>query len=167
MLLFHPKTPLDKAFEVTLIYKGIDGLLEMIGGVIFLFIRPTFVLRLAHGVVGYHPHNFIGKHVLQAAQHFGKGAAIFAALYLFSHGIVKVVLVVEILREKLWAYVAFMIVTGLFAVYQVYDIIFRKPTVSFMLLTILDLVIIYLTNKEYRKHKVHLAQAHAGTARTE
>jgi len=167
MPTFHAKTGLDRAFEITLLYKGIDGLLETISGIAFLFIKPEFVVRLAHGIVGYHPHNFIGKHILESAQHFGKGAAIFAALYLLSHGVVKVVLVAAIWREKLWAYLGLIIVTAAFTLYQLYDIIFRKPTFSFIALTLFDFLVIYLTAKEYTKQKDRFAKRGKVAAETE
>lgn len=167
MPTFHAKTPLDRAFEITLLYKGIHGLLETIGGVLFLFIKPDFIVRLAHGIVGYHPHNFIAKHLLESAQHFGKGAAIFAALYLLSHGVIKVVLVIEIWREHLWAYLGLIIVTAGFIIYQLYDIIFRKPSFSFIAITVVDLVVIYLTAKEYNRQKIHFAKRHKPAAETE
>jgi uncharacterized membrane protein len=76
---------------------------------------------------------------------------LFGALYLLSHGVVKIVLVIEVLRNHLWAYMALIIVTGLFVVYQVYRIA-DSFSISLFLLTIFDLVIIYLTQKEYRRH---------------
>jgi uncharacterized membrane protein len=42
-------------------------------------------------------------------------------------------------------------VTALFVVYQTYRIIV-KFSVSMLLLTLFDLLIIYLTQKEYRRH---------------
>jgi uncharacterized membrane protein len=42
------------------------------------------------------------------------------AFYLLSHGLVKVLLVAGLLREKLWAYPASLIVLSAFIAYQTY-----------------------------------------------
>jgi uncharacterized membrane protein len=160
MPVFHAKTPLDRAFEISLLLKGFDGLLETVSGTLFLFVKPDTVLRLAHHTVGYHPDDFLSQHILTSAENFSRGAAIFAGLYLLSHGVVKLVLVVEILLEHLWAYVGLIVVTAIFILYQLYHIIFQHPTFSFIALTLFDFVVIYLTNKEYGKQKEHFANRH-------
>jgi len=45
MPFFHAKTPLDRAFEISLLLKGLDGLLETVSGILFLFVKPDLVLR--------------------------------------------------------------------------------------------------------------------------
>lgn len=157
MPLFHVTNKLDRAFEISLLLKGLDGLLETVSGFLFLFVKPELVMRLAHGVVGYHPTNFISEHILKSAQNFSKGTAVFAALYLMSHGVVKLVLVVEILREHLWAYIGLIVVTSGFIIYQLYHIFFTRPSFSFISLTIFDFIVVYLTIKEYGRQKVRLS----------
>ena len=156
MAVFHPKTRLDKAFEISLFLKGLDGLSETLGGLFFLLIRPEKVSKFVENLVapelGHDPRDFIATHILHWAQSFTKGTAIFAALYLLSHGLVKLVLVIAILREHLWAYPGLIIVTAGFVIYQLYHII-QQPTFSFIALTLFDAVVIYLTAKEYGKQK--------------
>ena len=158
MTVFHATTKLDRAFEISLLLKGIDGLVETVSGIILLFVKPALVMRIAHGLVGYHPKGFIGVHILQSASHFSKGTAIFAALYLLSHGLVKIILVGEILREHLWAYLGLIVVTGGFIIYQLYHIFFNHPTFSFIALTLFDFVVVYLTIREYGRQKDRLSK---------
>ena len=167
MALFHPKTRLDKAFEVSLLLKGLDGLLETIGGVVFLFVHPEQVIRFAERLTARNPHSLFGRHLLTWAHGFTKGAAIFAALYLLSHGLVKLVLVVAILKEHLWAYPGLIIVTSLFVVYQLYHIIHVGPTFGYIFLTLFDVVVIYLTTVEYGKQKERFAKRHAAKPETD
>jgi len=164
MPLFRAQTKLDRAFEISLFLKGIDGLLETLGGLLFLTLKPDLVLRAAHGIVGYHPDDFITQHILKSAEHFSKGTALFAALYLLSHGLVKLVLVVEILREHLWAYIGLIVVTAGFIIYQLYHILFQHPTFSFIALTIFDAIVIYLTTREYGHQKDRLRKHHLESA---
>jgi uncharacterized membrane protein len=156
-----PKQDLtDRAFRIGLIFKFVDGLLECIGGIFLLLVNPeqinSWAKSLTEGELSRDSHDFIASHILKTAHDLTGASLLFGALYLLSHGIVKIVLVIEVLRNHLWAYVALIAVTALFVVYQVYRII-DKFTLSLLLLTIFDLIIIYLTQKEYRRHKLRQA----------
>jgi uncharacterized membrane protein len=148
----------DRAFRVGLFFKGLDGLLECIGGVFLLLIKPEQINHwakyLTQGELSTDPHDFIANHILKTAHDLASTSLLFGALYLLSHGIVKIVLVVEVLRGHLWAYIMLIIVTAVFIVYQVYRLIAGGFSFGMFLLTILDLVIVYLTQKEYRRHKL-------------
>jgi uncharacterized membrane protein len=146
----------DRAFHIGLLLKGLDGLLECIGGVFLLLVKPeqvnNWAERLTEEQLSRNPHDFIANHILKSAHDLTGASLIFGALYLLSHGVVKLVLVIEVLRNHLWAYVALIVVTALFVIYQVYRIA-DQFSFSLFLLTIFDLFIIYLTQKEYRRHK--------------
>ena len=79
---------------------------------------------------------------------------LFGALYLVTHGVIKIVLVVNLLRNRLWAYPAAIVVFILFGLYQTYYLLLGY---SFWLLalTILDVIIIVLTWHEYRYRLRH------------
>lgn len=151
----QPRDLTDRAFRVGLLFKGLDGLVETIGGVLLLLISPDQINHLARwlteGQLSEDPHDFVATHILKTAHHLTGASLIFGAAYLLSHGLVKIVLVFEVMRGHLWAYKALIIVTALFVIYQVYRITFDKFSVSLLLLTIFDLIIIYLTAKEYRR----------------
>jgi uncharacterized membrane protein len=157
MKLFHATSRLDKAFEIGLLLKAIDGLVEVLGGIFFLLLKPQWVTHYVHALtdpeLAENPHAFVATHVLHWAGTFTKGSAIFAGLYLLSHGIVKLVLVVEILRNHLWAYIGLAVVTVGFILYQLFHIIAIKPSFSFIALTVFDVVIVYLTWREYGRQK--------------
>jgi uncharacterized membrane protein len=146
----------DKAFEAGLLLKAADGVLELIGGILLLFIKPEQLNWLAAALTQHElsqdPHDFIASHVLKSSHNLTTASLVFSALYLLSHGVMKIFLVVEILRRRLWAYLALIVVTGLFVFYQAYRW-FDTHSVGLVLLTVFDLVIIYLTVVEYRKRK--------------
>lgn len=158
----HPKTATDKVFRVSLYLKGLDGLLELIGGTLLLFIKPEQINHLARwltqGELSEEPHDFIARHILKTAHDITGAGLIFGAVYLLSHGIVKVFLIVQVIRDRLWAYKALIAVIGLFVIYQIYRMVL-KFSVSLLLLTLFDLVIIYLTQNEYRKHSARLEKS--------
>src|SRR5476649_787569 len=117
----NPRTTTDKAFRITLYLKGLDGLLEVIGGILLLLVNPDqinhWAARLTEGELSQDPHDFIASHILKSAHNLTGSSLAFGAAYLLSHGIVKLVLIVEVLRNHLWAYVGLIGVTALFVVY--------------------------------------------------
>lgn len=151
---FHPKTLLDKTYEIGILIKGFDGVVELIGGVLVLVLSPGAILNItnffAQEFLEKNPHNFIGNHIEKAGHHLASGQTTFAALFLLTHGLVKVVLVTCLLLNKLWAYPYALVALGLFLVYQLYLLVTR-PTFGMAFLTVLDAVIIYLVYREWQK----------------
>jgi len=114
---------LDKVFEVGILLKGLDGLLEIAGGVLLLLIKPQYLNQLASTLTQHElsedPHDFLSSYILHSTQNLAAGSLVFAALYLLSHGIVKIVLVWEILHNRFWAYLGLIYLTIGFMVYQI------------------------------------------------
>ena len=75
---------------------------------------------------------------------------LFGAVYLLAHGVVKVILVAALLKNQLWAYPWMIAFLGVFIGYQLYRLSFQ-PSVGLTALTIFDVVIAWLTYREYRK----------------
>lgn len=96
------------------------------------------------------PRNFIATRVAHAGHNLAAGHNIFAALFLLTHGLVKVVLVTCLLLNKLWAYPWALGALGLFLVYQLYQLV-TAPTFGMALLTVLDVLIIGLVYREWQK----------------
>ena len=147
---------LDDTFKISVTLKGIDGALEIVGGAILLFVRPTTLNHLARSLTQHElaqdPRDFIARHILHSAGQLNHGSTLFAALYLLSHGIAKVVLVVALLRDKRWAYPALIALLGAFIAYQLYRLSYRV-TVGLTLLTIFDAFIVWLTWREYQSKR--------------
>ena len=155
MALLRIRTGLDKAFAIGLCLKALDGLAEVVGGFWLLFLNPGKLQAWAGLVFAPElredPHDFIATHVLQWAAHFNQGAIGFAAVYLLSHGLAKLVVITQILRGRLWAYPGLIAITALFALYQIYHMVVAGPSLSYLALTLFDGLIIVLTIAEYAK----------------
>lgn len=153
---------LDVTFRVSVVLKGLDGLLETIGGLVLLFVRPAqlaqVVRTLTQHELSQDPHDFVARHLLRSVGHLSHGTTLFAAVYLLCHGVAKVVLVVAVLRQKLWAYPGLIALLLGFIAYQVYRLAYRL-TLGLSLLTLFDLFVVWLTWREYRAHR---AGAQAG-----
>jgi len=91
----------------------------------------------------------IATHLLHTTNGLTGNAVLFGAVYLLTHGAVKVVLVVALLLNKLWAYPWMIVVLLLFIGYQLYRISI-DPTAGLIALTIFDVVIVLLTWREFR-----------------
>jgi uncharacterized membrane protein len=159
---FRPRDLLDQTFEVGIVLKGFDGALEVIGGVLLLVVSPATISRVVTTLTQHElsedPHDFIATHLLKTAHGLTGSATLFGALYLPSHGVVKIVLVVALLREQLWAYPWMIAFLGVFILYQLYRLTF-KLSVGLVALTVFDALIVALTYREYRKQQAILRRA--------
>ncbi len=149
-------TNLDRAFYISLLIKAGDSLLEVIGGVLILAIAPSRINSLAASLTQYqlskNPHDYIATHVLKISHDFVSSGRYFAAFYLLSHGLVKLLVIIALFKQKMWAYPAMIIVLSAFIVYQVYRMSYRF-SIGLLLLTIFDSFIIVLTWHEYQKRR--------------
>ena len=148
-----PSTALDRTFKISIGLKGIDGALEIIGGIILLFVAPATLQQWARTLTAHElaqdPHDFIARHLLHSASQLSRSTTLFGAIYLLSHGLAKVVLVIAVLRNKLWAYPWIIGLLGVFIAYQVYRLTYRV-TIGLTLLTLFDAFVVWLTLREYR-----------------
>jgi len=154
---FKPGDPLDRIFEIGIVLKGLDGVLETIGGLLLLTVTPATInglaARLTQHELSEDPNDFIASHLLRNAHGLTDSAVTFAAIYLLVHGIVKIVLVGALLRNQVWAYpwmIGFLLI---FIIYQLYRIAL-SPTFGLSALTIFDSAIVWLTWREWRKQTV-------------
>ena len=151
---FRPRDLLDQTFEVGIILKGVDGLLEMIGGLLLLAVSPATVDRVVTSLTQHElsedPHDFLATHLLRTAHGLTGSAVLFGAVYLLAHGVVKIILVTALLKNQLWAYPWTIVFLGLFIVYQIYRLSLQ-PSVGLTALTVFDALIAWLTWREYRK----------------
>lgn len=148
---------LDQTFLVGIVLKGLDGVLEVVGGFLLLVVSPAAIARLTRALTQHElsedPHDILATNLLHATSGLTGSAVRFGAAYLLSHGVVKIVLVAALLRNKLWAYpwmIAFLIA---FIAYQVYRMTFA-PSIGLVAITIFDGLVVGLTYREYRKQRV-------------
>lgn len=152
---YHPKSLLDRFFSVGIILKGLDGLIELLTAFALIFLNPNrlqhLVTYVTQGEISEDPHDFIANLLIHSSTHFASNTRLFLIIYLAIHAAVKLTAVIGILRNKLWAYPFSLIALGVLALYQLYDIIFVKLSTGMVLLTVLDLVILWLILREYGK----------------
>jgi uncharacterized membrane protein len=143
---------LHAAFELGVVLKGLNGLAELVGGFVLWFASVDLIRSIVSALVHTElidAHDRIARYLMHAAEGVSIGGKDFAAFYLASHGVVKLILVAGLLRNKLWAYPASLAVLGLFIVYQLYRLSFAF-SLGLVVLTVFDAVIILLIWHEYR-----------------
>ncbi len=142
---------LHRLFEIGVLLKGANAVLEIVLGGLLLFFNVGDIVRaFAENELLDDPGDFFATHVYGFASHFSTQAEFYTALYLLSHGIIKVFLVAGLLRNKLWAYPASLAVLALFVAYQSIKFL-STHSIALALLTIFDLALMWLVWHEYRR----------------
>src|SRR4051812_7677193 len=113
-----------KVFQASVALKGVNALVESAIGIVLYIVSTDQIVAWAKSLTLHeltiNPNDFIANHLLSLAQNFAMNSKQFYAFYLFSHGLIKVLLVIGLLRNKMWAYPVSLVVLGLFVIYQMY-----------------------------------------------
>ena len=160
MSWYHPSSILDKVFEGGILIKGISGALEFLGGALLFFFSPeaiyNFIVFITQKELLTDPNDKIANLLLTSTQHLG-GSRTFLIVYLWIHATIKLIAVIGILKNQLWAYPFSLITLGLLMLYQVYSIVFVSPSIGMILLTVFDIFILWLILREYKIVRRNLA----------
>ncbi len=145
-----------KSFEVAILLKGLDGVLEIVGAFILVFLNPArlngLIIWLTQHELSKDPKDLVANYMVHFAAGFTSNTQYFAVYYLALHGIVKIVLVLMLWKRKIWAYPITIFTLILFIFYQVYRYTIYHSN-WLILLTIFDVVVILLTYIEYKRIK--------------
>lgn len=143
-----------RLFHLGISLKLLDGLIETIGGVALWVTGPDsiidWVFRVTQDEINENPNDFVSNHLRHAAMHLSLGGEHFIAVYLFLHGVVKIVVVLALFRNKLWAYPLALVVFSGFVVYQIYRYTYTHAF-GLLVLSAFDLAVICLIWLEYRE----------------
>ena len=142
-----------RAFEISVLLKGAHAVLECLGGLVLALVSADWVSatinRLTQEELVEDPHDFLATHLVAFAGQFSVTTKNFYAFYLLSHGAVKLALVAGLLRGKLWAYPASLVVLGLFIAYQAYRYS-HTHSLGLVVLSLFDILVMVLVWHEYR-----------------
>lgn len=166
MMIWYMKIPekiYHRLFDIGVIIKAIDGVLESTGGILLLTVPIRTLSHLVRLLTLHElsrdPSDFFSNLLIGAVYHLTTSVKISASLYLIVHGAVKVWLVVMLLRGKLWAYPAAMVIMGGFVCYQLYRFS-HHPGWWLLALSIFDTIVIGLIWHEYQhRKKKHISHA--------
>jgi uncharacterized membrane protein len=79
--MFKPQDWLDRVFEIGIIAKRVNGAIELLGGLLLLFVTPEWIRHLAVSVtrveLSEDPHDFIATHLLHTTNGLTGNAVLF------------------------------------------------------------------------------------------
>jgi uncharacterized membrane protein len=160
--LFH------SLFRVGVVLKGIDAALETAGGLILLIVPPDKIGQFIASITQYqliqNPNNLFAKAAEKSIE-VTTESHLWVALFLLSHGSVKLLIVVGMILKKLWAYRVGLVAFSGLVIYQICHYL-KTHSSGLLILTGLDLVFIFLAWREYRQLKQKQAVI-LGATRTE
>ncbi len=143
----------SRFFRISIVLKGLHSLFEIFGGIALYVIHPDtiqrLISRLTQNELLEDRRDLIANTLRQAAEHLSISGKTFAAFYLLSHGVIKLLLVIELLRKRLWAYPASLAMFAAFIAYQLYRYT-HTHAIELIILTVFDLAVMWLVWREYR-----------------
>jgi|EP01133_Synstelium_polycarpum_P022832 uncharacterized membrane protein len=152
---------IHRIFEISILLKGAHALIECIGGLILVFVNTASIRLMVNTFTQTRllddPDDYIATHLARLAGDFSVSSQHFYAFYLLSHGLIKALLVIALLRNKLWAYPLSLVVLGLFIAYQLYRYSYTHSP-ALIVLTVFDLFVMLLIWHEYRLVQKHVAR---------
>ena len=152
----------DTVFKISVILKGLDALVEIIGGILLLFVTHSDITRFASWLtknpVAGGSHSYIARSINHSAQQLVHVSTLLGAIYLLSHGVVKLFVIINVLRDKYWAYPLLIIVLFGFCIFQIISIV-SSHSIAVTLLTIFDIFIIILTWIEWQRKRKKRAES--------
>ena len=151
---------IHQVFLLTVFLKGAHAVIECASGFVLALVSTSAIANLINRLTQEEliedPKDILATHLLGWAQNFSVESKHFYAFYLLSHGVVKLLLVVGLLKRKLWAYPASLVVFGLFILYQLYRFSYTHGT-GLIALTVLDIIVMFLVWHEYGLARRHLS----------
>jgi uncharacterized membrane protein len=151
---------IHQVFWASILLKGALAVIECMGGIALALIGTSTIANLANALTQEEliedPNDFVAKHLLSLAQNFSIETKHFYSFYLLSHGAVKLLLVIGLLRGRLWSYPASLIVLALFVAYQLYRFSYTHGA-GLVVLTVFDIFLIGLIWHEYGLVRRHVA----------
>ncbi len=144
----------DTVYKIGIGIKGIDGLIELLVGVVLIFSprTPHHVLQHAAEAVARHHGSFfqwLTHAVIKLDTDLNGQAVTLLILFLITHGAIKLILVYCLLRRFYHAYPYALVALVVLLILQVIPIFHDPGSVGLWLFAILDVIIIYLVWAEY------------------
>jgi uncharacterized membrane protein len=143
---------LHRVFELAVIAKGVDGALELIGGLLLLFLSRSAIrgtlLFLVQGELKEDPTDLVANLIVHNTPNLIR-ARVPASAFLIVHGVVKLALVGGLAASALWAYPAAIVVFAGFTAYQIFQLT-QQYSPFLEIVTVLDIGVVLLIIAEYR-----------------
>jgi uncharacterized membrane protein len=142
-----------RAFDAAVLLKGLNGLLEIAGGVALTLATNASILRwvqlFTRSELSEDPRDFIANSLVHWAETFGQDSRIYVAAYLVLHGAAKITLAGLLLHGTKWAYPAAAGFISLFVAYAGYRLSFGW-SLPLAAIVVLDVFTLWIIGREWR-----------------
>ena len=146
--------PLHWLFETSLLLKGIFAALESVAGFGLLVTGHSAIMRMADWLTRNEliedPTDPMAAHIGNLAARFDASSQHFYAIYLLTHGLVKLVVVLLLARKIAAAYPLAIAVFAAFIAYQLHRWSLTHSPMM-LILSAFDMLLIWLTWREWRE----------------
>lgn len=145
--------PLHKLFEASLALKGLFAAMKSLVGLGLLMTANTAIQRFAGWLTRQEliedPQDWLSSKVMALAARFNADSQHFYAIYLLSHGLIKLIIVILLARRIAFAYPLGIAVFSAFVLYQMHRWVLTHSPMM-LILSAFDLLVIWLTWREWR-----------------
>ncbi|MCX6779045.1 MAG: DUF2127 domain-containing protein [Candidatus Magasanikbacteria bacterium] len=145
-------------FEIGILIKTINGVLELIAGLGLLFLNGAFfnqaILTLFRQELLEDPQDFLVNKIASFFATLSVSTQNFAAIYLLFHAAIKFFIAFSLYKEKLWAYSVSLWIMASFFIYQIYHLS-HKFSVFLLVLMIIDFLFFLIIRHEYKYKRAH------------
>jgi uncharacterized membrane protein len=143
---------IHRLFNVGIVVKGVDAVLEIVGGILFL-LSPHSVTGVVAALTAHElarkPDNWIAHSAERWLENLTSDTQHFVSGYLILHGLIKILLVIGLLKQKLWAFPTSIAFLSLFVVYQFYRYSHTR-SLTLLVFALMDVIIVVLIAREYQ-----------------
>ena len=145
---------------MTLVGKGLLGAFQVAIGIAILLGLSRYLPELAQWMfaaeLAADPDDWLARYMIVQSRSFSADEMAFYATYFLMHGLLHLVVVVALLAGALWAYPAAIATLVGFILYQTIEWL-HVGGILLPILNVIDIVVIYLTVREWRQRKAYLA----------
>ena len=142
-----------RLFVVAVVLKGLNGMVELVAGSSILAVGHAglngIVTLLTARELSEDPTDLVANLLRRWFAQLSPDAELFAAVYLLTHGVAKIVLATCLLREKFWAFPVSAAFFALFIAYMSYRLVLGWSW-SIAAFCLLDLATLFLVLHEWR-----------------
>jgi len=147
-------TVLDDIFEVGIFIKFGYGILQLIAGLMLIFLSQDSVGKIFQALTSQEliedPKDIIANFFIHISQSLSIKVQTFAGIYLLVHAAINIGLFILLWQKKRWAFPVAGSILAVLAAYQIY-LISQTHSIFLLFLTIVDVLILLLLRFEYKR----------------
>lgn len=146
---------LHDIFETAIFLKGLNGIFQLVLGLVILFISLSGIHNIANMILQQEltqdPSDPFANFIINFTQTLNLSTKEFIGIYLLIHGILNLFIMISLWKEKHWAYPTSGVIIALMIIYQIIRYT-HTHSLTLIIITLIDMVILSLLLQEYHKH---------------